>query len=194
MSNDRITIQLDGEAELLRRLDRLIQQVAAPDALMASLAAILESRIHQRLDTETAPGGTPWLPLADATKAIDEKQYDGAIPGSLLERTRQMRSSLCANSSSDWPEEGMSRMSADTRSGPRGWQRAANRPLNASIPLPNAATETSPISLRRRGRGADLRLGLDRGFSLRKSGRSPTNRHKYFLRFKMSKIQNLFVY
>lgn len=107
---DRLVIELDAEGELLRRIDQAILQIANPDELMESIGAVLESNIQSRFDAKVDPSGAPWAPLSPATLAGYERASKGNVPGSLLERTRQMRDSLTFTSGSDFVEVGMTRL------------------------------------------------------------------------------------
>ena len=93
--------------------------------LLDELGAKLESNANLRFDTKTDPSGQPWAPLSPATKAIYESDwfiernpaFKGGIPGSLLERTRQLRASLAYNVGADFVDVGTSR-----KVGRKGWQ------------------------------------------------------------------------
>ena len=110
---DRLAIEMLGEQDLLARIDHAVRQLGHPQVLFQMIGAQLETNIQRRFDTKTAPDGTPWLPLADSTKARYAKLYKGNVPGSLLERTRQMRGSLTANATPDSVEVGFSRLTTN---------------------------------------------------------------------------------
>jgi phage virion morphogenesis protein len=107
---DRLAIEMLGEQDLLARIDHAVRKLGHPQVLFTMIGAQLETNIQRRFDTKVAPDGTPWLPLADSTKARYAKLYKGSVPGSLLERTRQMRDSLAANATADAVEVGFSRL------------------------------------------------------------------------------------
>lgn len=117
---DRLAIDMVGEQEMLERIGQALRRLDHPQALFEAIGAQLETNIQRRFDTKRAPDGTPWLPLADSTTKRYAKLYKGNVPGSLLERTRQMRGSLAANATADAVEVGFSRLTAD-----RAWNIAA---------------------------------------------------------------------
>lgn len=94
---DRIVIEIDGEEALLRRLGDAVRGLRHPQELMEMIGARMEANVQFRFDVKKDPAGNDWLPISAKTKAIYEKKYKGNIPGSLLERTRHMRSSLTSN-------------------------------------------------------------------------------------------------
>lgn len=67
---------------------------AGRSRLLNAVGATLESRIEQRFDTKTDPSGQKWAPLAESTKLRYKAQDKGRKRGTLLERSRLMRSSL----------------------------------------------------------------------------------------------------
>lgn len=105
---DRFAIELDPAGELLARLDLAIARMGEPGELLDSIGAVMESNIQARFDAKVAPDGTAWSPIKDSTRKRYEKQYNGAVPGSLLERTRHMRDSLAFNVGTGYVEVGFS--------------------------------------------------------------------------------------
>lgn len=103
---DRLTIVLANEAELTRRLGRMIQRLERPRELLDRIGAALEQNIEFRFDTKQDPDGTAWKPLAPSTRKAYLAKYDGNIPGSLLERTRRMRDSLTHNATDAYVDVG----------------------------------------------------------------------------------------
>lgn len=114
---DRFFFELDPERAMLRAVDGLIDHISRPRDLMEILAAVLESNVQQRFDDKVDPTGASWAQLAPATVAMYREKYGETIPGSLLERSRQMRQSLTANAGDDWAEIGMSRKTPPNKSG-----------------------------------------------------------------------------
>jgi phage virion morphogenesis protein len=103
------TIELQ-DAELLRAIGSALALLEHPRELMEAIGARLESNVQQRFDTKRAPSGAPWPALAPATVSYwYARKYPRGIPGSLLERTRQLRASLAFNTGDDWLEIGTSR-------------------------------------------------------------------------------------
>jgi phage virion morphogenesis protein len=94
------------DAELRRALARAIDGLEHPGDLLARIGAVLERNVQLRFETKTDPDGVPWLPIAPRTRKRYETRYDGAIPGSLLERTGHMRASLAVNATDDFVEIG----------------------------------------------------------------------------------------
>ncbi len=102
-------IELDN-AELLRAIDGAIELLARPRELMNAIGGKLETNANLRFDTKTDPAGVPWPPLSPVTVNYWYAQkYPNGIPGSLLERTRQLRASLGYNAGDDFVELGTSR-------------------------------------------------------------------------------------
>lgn len=109
-------IQLEGEAELQGRLQRLLDGLEKPAVLLDRIGTRMVGNVQQRFDTKRAPDGTPWLPLSPTTKAIygsawfkkRNPAFANGIPGSLLERTRFLRDSLTHNVGSNYVEWGFS--------------------------------------------------------------------------------------
>ncbi|MEY2689724.1 MAG: hypothetical protein RL375_3923 [Pseudomonadota bacterium] len=104
-----LQITLDN-AELLRAIDGAIAVLAQPQQLLEDIGAKLESNANLRFDTKVDPAGVPWPPLSQVTKEVFyAEKYPKGIPGSLLERTRQLRNSLGYNVGPDWVILGTSR-------------------------------------------------------------------------------------
>lgn len=76
---------------------RVIDAVARPAELLDRIGAVMERNVQLRFETKTDPMGVPWKGLAESTIEHYQAKYDGNIPGSLLERTREMRNSLGYN-------------------------------------------------------------------------------------------------
>lgn len=116
------------DAELLSAIDGLIAQLERPGALFQDIGAKLEANANLRFETKTDPEGNAWAPIRPATKEIYESDwfiernpaFKGGIPGTLLERTRQLRASLAYNAGADYVEIGTSR-----QVGKRKWQVGA---------------------------------------------------------------------
>ena len=118
MSEPLANITLDA-APLLRAIDAAIAVLAQPRALMDEIGADIEAKVNLRFDTKRDPLGQAWAPLSPATIEIYESDwfkkrpennaYKNGIPGSLLERTRQLRNNLAYNTGPDWVEIGTSR-------------------------------------------------------------------------------------
>jgi phage gpG-like protein len=106
---DELQITLDNAA-LLRAIDGAIELLASPRQLMEEIGAKLESNANLRFDSKKDPAGVPWPPLSQVT--IDywyAKKYPKGIPGTLMERTRQLRNSLGYNAADDSVVLGTSR-------------------------------------------------------------------------------------
>lgn len=92
---DRFVFDLSsGERSLEARLGEILRGLEQPAELMGAIGARMEANVNLRFTTKRAPDGTAWLPLAASTRELYEDLYKGAVPGSLLERTRRMRNSL----------------------------------------------------------------------------------------------------
>lgn len=126
-----LTIKLDGDGEIARRLDEVIGSLSRPGPMMAAIGARLEANINLRFETKTDPTGAPWAPISPLTSqfyalngagdpgaskpskerwgAFRRGELQADLPGSLLERTRLMRQSLAHNPSDFAVEIGMSR-------------------------------------------------------------------------------------
>jgi phage gpG-like protein len=104
-----LQIEVDN-AELLRVIDGAIEQLANPRQLMLEIGSKLEANANLRFDTKVDPAGVPWPPLSPVTVNYwYAEKYPGGIPGSLLERTRQLRNSMGYNAGDTWVELGTSR-------------------------------------------------------------------------------------
>lgn len=116
------------DGDILAALDRAIGQLERPGELFQDIGAKLEANASLRFDTKTDPTGKAWAPITQATKDIYESDwfiarnpaFKGGIPGTLLERTRQLRQSLAYNAGVDYVEIGTSR-----KVGKKGWQVGA---------------------------------------------------------------------
>lgn len=103
--SDRLLIEVDL-GEVVPRLSRALDRLDHLDALMADIAAVLENNVQRRFDAKTDPAGLQWDPIQPSTREAYERKYRGSIPGTLLERTREMRNSLESRSGADWVEIG----------------------------------------------------------------------------------------
>lgn len=104
-----LLIELQSE-QLLAAIDRAIDALERPAQMMEDIGAKLESNINLRFDAKVDPTGAAWKPLAPATiNYWYAERYPDGIPGSLLERTRLLRSSLAYNAGPDFVEIGTSR-------------------------------------------------------------------------------------
>lgn len=109
-------VRIDS-SELVALLDRAIAQLSNPHQMQVDIGAKLEANANLRFDTKTDPTGAAWAPLSPVTKAIYESDwfieqnpdFKGGIPGSLLERTRQLRDSLGFNAGTDYVDIGTNR-------------------------------------------------------------------------------------
>lgn len=119
---DFLSIEVTGNAELVAELRQALRRLQQPTELMRALGARLEANINERFDAKRDPDGRAWKPLAASTRErydrqdmVRSGQAAGEIRrrGTLLERTRQMRSSLAVNAGPDLVEVGMSRLSDD---------------------------------------------------------------------------------
>ncbi|MDP3613252.1 MAG: phage virion morphogenesis protein, partial [Rubrivivax sp.] len=95
---DRFQIELQ-DADALAAIDRAIALLQQPGELFASIGERIEANAQLRFDEKVDPTGAAWAPLSPATRAIYESEwfiernpaFRGGIPGTLLERTRQLR-------------------------------------------------------------------------------------------------------
>lgn len=108
---DRLTIEID-DAEVMGRLLHAVQALDRPDELMANIAAVLEMNVQRRFDAKVDPSGAAWSPIKPSTRKAYERKYAGSIPGTLLERTREMRNSLESRSGADFAELGFGNLIA----------------------------------------------------------------------------------
>lgn len=126
-----LTIKLDGDGEIARRLDEVIGALSRPGPMMDAIGARLEANINLRFETKTDPDGRTWDPISPLTAqfyalggagkagapkpdkarwaAFRSGQLHAELPGGLLERTRLMRQSLAYNADESSVEVGMSR-------------------------------------------------------------------------------------
>lgn len=107
MSEYQIEVE---NAALLRAIDGAIELLSRPRTLMEAIGGKLETKANLRFDSKTDPAGVPWPQLRPATVNYwYAKKYPRGIPGTLLERTGQLRASLGHNTGDDWVELGTSR-------------------------------------------------------------------------------------
>ena len=101
-SADGITFEVTDDA-LRQWLDRAASKATGPERsrLLDVMGAELESRTEQRFDNKLDPSGTRWAPLAESTKLRYAKKDGKRKRGSLLERSRLMRTSLSHQVDSD---------------------------------------------------------------------------------------------
>lgn len=102
-------IELEGEADMLRRVGQALQAVQHPQALMEAIAGRLKADVRLRFETKTDPNGLGWLPLADSTRKQYARQDKGKKRGSLLVRSGLMLESLTSNATDDLAELGFTR-------------------------------------------------------------------------------------
>lgn len=127
MNTQRFQVDLQ-DADMLAAIDRGLAVLQEPGDLFEDIGARIEANANLRFETKTDPSGQPWAPLSPTTKAIYESEwfiklnpaFKGGIPGSLLERTRQLRASLAHNVGVDYVEIGTSR-----QVGKKQWQVGA---------------------------------------------------------------------
>jgi phage gpG-like protein len=91
-----VRIQVDS-ALLDAALNRVIARIERPVELLHNMGAVMERNIELRFITKEDPTGVPWQALADSTIKSYKHKYGGSIPGSLLERSREMLNSLGYN-------------------------------------------------------------------------------------------------
>lgn len=110
-----INIELVGEQKLIADLREAVARLQKPRELLADIGALMEQNVNRRFDSKQDPSGKAWAPLAPSTLESYRSRYKdkGRIPGSLLERTRQMRKSLASNAGDDYVEIGFSRLTKD---------------------------------------------------------------------------------
>lgn len=94
---DKLSIELVGADTLLRRLATAVQLLDEPSELLDAIGAELESAVNLRFATKTDAAGNAWKPISPNTPLIWESIHGTPLPGTLLERTRLMRTSLAHN-------------------------------------------------------------------------------------------------
>lgn len=105
------------DAELLRGINSLVALMEEPRELLQDIGDKLETNAQVRWDTKVDPLGQAWAPISEATKEIYQSEwfiarnpaFAGGIPGSLMERTRQLRDSLAFNVGDQWVDIGTTR-------------------------------------------------------------------------------------
>jgi len=102
---DGLRVDIGGD-DIPKALAGAAERLAHPRELLERIGAVLEANVNERFRTKTDPDGNAWLPIAASTRKRYEQQYDGTVPGSLLERTRLMRSSLTHNATDEFVEVG----------------------------------------------------------------------------------------
>ncbi len=103
--SDRLLIEID-DGEVVSMLRQAIERLDHTEPLMWRIAALLENNVHLRFDQKVDPNGVAWAQIKDSTRLGLERKHGGSIPGTLLERTREMRNSLESRAGSDWAEVG----------------------------------------------------------------------------------------
>jgi phage gpG-like protein len=129
MANRNQVLQAELQDEqMLAAIERALALLQRPGDLMEDIGATIEGNAELRFDAKVDPTGAAWAPLSPATVAIYESAwfiernpaFKGGIPGTLLERTRQLRNSLAHNAGVDYVEIGTSR-----QVGKKQWQVGA---------------------------------------------------------------------
>jgi phage virion morphogenesis protein len=101
-------ISLSGDKEAIKRLSALTAKAANLRPAMQSIGEYMLRQTRGRFDSSTAPGGSPWAPLAASTiaaktKSRDRKQKRGAKrlykrtranPGDILKDTFLLRDTI----------------------------------------------------------------------------------------------------
>lgn len=107
---DSLTIELQDQA-LLRAINGAVQLFDRPRELMEDIGATIEARANLRFDTKTDPTGAAWpkLSTSDWAKYWQKRNWPNGMPGTLMERTRQLRNSLAHNTGDNWTEIGTTR-------------------------------------------------------------------------------------
>lgn len=105
---DKLNIQLVGADQLVEQLLFAAGQLDRPVELMRGIGGVMEANIQLRFDLKQDAAGQPWAPITESTKKAYGYKYPGGIPGSLLERSRHMRSSLSMNATDEFMEVGFS--------------------------------------------------------------------------------------
>ncbi len=128
---DRLLIEVDL-GDVVPRLSRALDQLDHLGPLMADIAAVLENNVQRRFDAKVDPTGKQWDPLKPSTRKSYERKYRGNIPGTLLERTREMRNSLESRAGDDWAEIGFGNQIAQYHE--TGTKKMARRGLLTADP------------------------------------------------------------
>ncbi len=105
------------DASLVRALNEAIGVLANPSTLMRDIGAQMQEAANLRFESKQDPSGQKWPALAPATREIyasawfrkQNAKFEKGTPGTLLERTRELRNSLAYNVGDDWVDIGTSR-------------------------------------------------------------------------------------
>lgn len=103
--SDRLLIEID-DGEAVAMLRQAIDRLDHTEPLMWRIAALLENNVQMRFDQKVDPNGASWAQIKDSTRVSLERKHGGSVPGTLLERTREMRNSLESRAGQDWAEVG----------------------------------------------------------------------------------------
>jgi phage virion morphogenesis protein len=108
--SDRLLIEID-DGEAVAMLRQAIDRLDHTEPLMWRIAALLENNVQMRFDQKVDPNGASWAQIKDSTSTAYKtqshiKKMSGNYPGTLLERTREMRNSLESRAGQDWAEVG----------------------------------------------------------------------------------------
>ena len=124
--NQVLVTELQDE-EMLAAIDRALQLLQQPGDLLNAIGGKIEKNAEHRFDEKVDPSGVSWAPLSPTTieiygsewfkKRPENAVYRPGIPGTLLDRTRQLRDSLTHNAGVDYVEIGTSR-----QVGKKKWQ------------------------------------------------------------------------
>lgn len=106
---DQIIIALDAP-DIFAALARAQNLLAAPEAMMESIAAQLRVNVTTRFDSKVDVRGKRWPEISEKTRKRYEKKY-GTVPGSLLSRnvdkdSEDLAGSITHNSGADFAEVG----------------------------------------------------------------------------------------
>ena len=106
---DQITIALDSP-DIFAALARAQNLLAAPEAMMESIAKRLRVNVTTRFDAKVDVRGKRWPDISEKTRKRYEKKY-GTVPGTLLSRavaedSEDLADSITHNSGADFAEVG----------------------------------------------------------------------------------------
>lgn len=109
---DRFTVELADQA-LLAALNRTLQVLAEPREMLYDIGAALKTNAELRWDAKVDPTGAPWAPrsTSETAKMWNRRNHNGSpvAPGTLLQATNILRSTLAHNEGDDWVDIGTSR-------------------------------------------------------------------------------------
>ena len=96
-----------NSAVIAQALSRAAQDITDTTPMMAAIGQRLETNIRDRFDSKTDPSGKAWEPYKAISAAIYERIHKKPPPGTLMDRSGNLRAGVEHHASEDEVEVGM---------------------------------------------------------------------------------------